>query len=294
MVMLTFPLARMPWRYELCPLSRSEKTCASALLAGLSPGDLVLMDKGFWSYGLFCQVARQRAFFAVRLFKGVRPRTLRRLGPDDRLARWSPAGRKWKKAGLPRPSIDLRVIRYRVPGFRPTALVTNLTDRRITRRRWVGLAAADAAGVTLDDGLYHRRWEIETTFCELKVRQGMERSLRGRTPRTIEYEVAGHVLLYLLVRWLIVEAATKAGMPDPLRVSYLHALHEVRDIAPALLAATPRRAARVLVPRLMARVASHVVPPRPGRHYPRPGDTKVKYKGRGHYRLPSKLKPAHA
>lgn len=289
LVMLTFPLARLPWKYELCPLARSEKTSAASLLAGLSPGDLVLMDKGFWSYGLFCRVASQRAFFAVRLFKGVKLRTVRRLGPDDRLARWAPSERKWKKAGLPR-SVDLRVIRYRVPGFRPTALVTNLLDRRITRRRWVGLAAEEEAGVTLDDSLYHRRWEIETTFCELKVRQKMEGSLRGRTPEAIAYEVAGHVLLYLLVRWLIVEAAAKAGVRDPLRVSYLHALNELADIAPALVTATADRARRVLVPRLLARVASHVVPHRPGRHYPRPGDTKVRYKGRGHYRLPSKLK----
>jgi len=182
-------------------------------------------------------------------------------------------------------------MRYRVAGFRPTALVTNLLDRRITRRQWVGLATREQAGLTLDPrgGLYHRRWEIETTFCELKVRQGMEGSLRGRTPRAIAYEVAGHVLLYLLVRWLIVEAATAADVsPDPLRVSYLHALNELADIAPALLTAAPRRARQVLMPRLLARIAAHVVPARPGRHYPRPGDTKVKYKGRGKYRLPSK------
>ncbi len=292
MVMLTFPLARFPWRYELCPLARSERAAAGPLLdEGLSAGDLVLMDRGFWSYGLFCQVAARRAFFAIRLFKSAKLKTLRRLAPDDRLVRWAPSDRKWKAgkaAGLP-ASIDLRVIRYRVPGFRPTAVVTNLLDRRATRRRWVGLAAADEAGLTLDDGLYHRRWEIETTFCELKARQGLDGSLRGRTPATIEYEVAGHVLLYLLVRWLIVEAAAKAGVADPLRLSFLNALRELRDMAPALLTAAPHRAAHVLLPRLLARVAGHVVPPRPGRHYPRPGDTKVKNKGYGKHRRPSKI-----
>ena len=61
LVMLAFPLARMPFRYQLCPLSRSEKTCAASLLCALEEGDLVLMDKGFWSYGLFWQVASRRA-----------------------------------------------------------------------------------------------------------------------------------------------------------------------------------------------------------------------------------------
>jgi hypothetical protein len=287
MVMLTFPLARMPWKYELCPLGRSEKTCAASLLCGLECGDLVLMDRGFWSYGLFCQVAAQRACFAIRLFGGAKLKTVAKLGLDDRLARYQPCERKWKKLGLPR-SMDLRVIRYRIPGFRPSALLTNLTDRRIGRRWWVGLATHNSTGATLE-GVYHRRWEIETTFCELKVRQRMEDSLRGRTPQAIEYEVAGHVLLYLLTRWLMVEAAAKAHL-DPLRLSYLHALNELTDMAPLLVMAGPQQAANILVPRLMKRLAEHVVPKRPGRHYPRPGDTKVRYKGRGHYHRPSKLK----
>jgi hypothetical protein len=281
LVMATFPQARIPWKYELCPLSRSEKTCARSLLEGLASNDLVLMDKGFWSYGLFCQIAAQKAFFAIRLFKGVRPKTLRRLGKNDRLARWSPSDRKWKN--LPR-HIDLRVIRYQVKGFRPTALVTNLTDLQITAKRWVQLADDNP---TLC-GLYHCRWQIETTFSELKVHQKMEGQLRGRTPRAIAYEVAGHILLYLLTRWLMVEAAREAGV-DPLRLSHCRALRELQDIAPLLLIVDTHRATHVLIPRLLKRVASHQVPWRPGRHYPRPNDTKVKNKGRGCYKHPTKL-----
>lgn len=289
MVMIGFPQARIPWRYELSPLSRSEKTSARSLLQGLAANDLVLMDKGFWSYGLFWQIAAAQAFFAIRLFKGVAPKTLCQLGKDDRLARWSPSDRKWKD--LP-PHIDLRVMRYQIPGFRSTALVTNLTDRTITRDQWVRLASDDAAGITLG-GLYHRRWQIETTFNELKVHQHMEGGLRGRTAKTIEYEVAGHVLLYLLTRWLMVEAAQKAGV-DPLRLSHCQALRELQDMAPALLTARPHRVAHVLIPRLLKRVAAHTVPLRPGRHYPRPGDTKVKNKGKGKYQRPSKLKRTKA
>lgn len=143
LVMISFPLARMPWKYRLCPLSCSERTCAATLLKGLAEGDLVLMDRGFWSYGLFCQIARQRAFFAIRLFAKAKLKTVRRLGRGDRLVRYCPADRKWKD--LPR-SMTLRVIRYQVSGFRATALVTNRLDRRITPRRWVGLATRNHAG----------------------------------------------------------------------------------------------------------------------------------------------------
>jgi hypothetical protein len=125
----------------------------------------------------------------------------------------------------------------------------------------------------------------------LKEFQGLERSLRGRTPETIAYEVAGHVLLYLLVRWLMVEAAAAAGV-DPLRLSFSGALNELKRLVPSLVQASPERAAGVLVPRLLSRMASHRVALRPGRHYPRPHDTKVKNKGKGKKQLPSKLPPA--
>jgi len=288
LVMLQLPLVRLPLCYELTPLGQGEKTVAARLLAQVAHEDLVLMDKGLWSYGLFCRVQQRHAFFAVRLMRGVNLKTVRRLGDKDRLVRWTPSQRKWKQQGLP-AGIDLRVIAYQVKGFRPSAIVTNLTDpKRLGRRQWLGLAASEAAGTRLDEGLYHQRWQIETTFCELKVRQGMEGSLRGRTPQTIRYEVAGHVLLYLLVRWLMVEAALRHG-DHPLALSFLDALRELQDIKAALLTAEPQRVRRILLPRLLRRIATHHVPRRPGRHYPRPGEGKVRYNGAGKRMLPSKL-----
>ncbi len=86
MVMLQFPLARMPFRYELASLAEGERTVAARLLAGLAPNDLVLMDQGFWSYGLFWQIQQQNAFFAVRLFPGVKFKTIKQLGSKDKQA----------------------------------------------------------------------------------------------------------------------------------------------------------------------------------------------------------------
>ncbi len=289
MVMLQFPLVRLPWRYELCPLSEGERTIAARLLGELGRRDLVLMDRGFWSYGLFCQLQQQGACFAIRQFGGVRFQTLRRLGPKDRLVRWNkPTGPRWRHSPWP-PSITLRVIQYQIKGFRPTAVVSNVTDpKRISHAEWVHLTTDTEAGRYVHQGLYHRRWEIETTFCELKVRQGLEGHLRGRTPAAIRYEVAGHVLLYLLVRWLMVEAAAQQNL-DPLRLSFTGALRELTDLQPALITSSPQRVAQVLLPRLLRRIASHRVAYRPGRHYPRPYDTKTRVDGRGKRYLPSKL-----
>src|SRR4051794_1909375 len=116
----------------------------------------------------------------------------------------------------------------------------------------------------------------------------MDEAFRSRTTEGVAFEVAGHLLLHFLVRRQIVEAAMAAGVP-PLRLSYKGALEDVKDMRESLLKAGERPAQRVLLPRLLDQLGSHVIPMRPGRHYPRPNDTKVKNKGKGKKQLPSKL-----
>jgi hypothetical protein len=288
MLMLALTQSRLPWRYTVVPQSCHEQTAAKELLADLRADDLVLMDRGFWSYGLFWQIQQQQAWFAIRLRRGIEFRRRERLGPSDELVEWTPSRRSrkrcsWAGQGLP-PSIRLRVIHYRVPGFRPSAVVTNLlSPGDVSCAEWVRLAALDERGQVLDAGLYHRRWDIETLFYELKVFQGLEGSLRSRTPESIEFEIAGHVLLYTLIRWLMVEAATAHGV-DPLQLSFKHALQEFEDLRPWLVTSPPRTVATILLPRLLARIAAHRIDVRPGRHFSRLGD---RYK-LGKYRKRSK------
>jgi hypothetical protein len=287
LVMIQFPLARVPYRFALGPKREAEKTAAGPLLKSLLEDDLLLMDRGFWSYGLFCRVAERGAYFAIRQIAQAHLGHVRTLGPDETLVRYAPTDRKWRKLGLPE-AMELRRIAYQVRGFRPSAVITNVTDPAvISYAEWVGLTTAHEAGRVLDDSIYHRRWEIETSFSELKVFQKMK-ALRGRTPGSINYEIASHVLLYLLVRWLMVEAALERG-EDPLRLSFAECLREIIDLRQTMMTASWRRVRKVLLSRLLERIASHLVPLRPGRHYPRPKDTKIKDNGHGKKRLPSKL-----
>ena len=288
LVLLQLPLVRLPVRFELSPYSVGERTVATAVLEALHRDDLVLIDRGFWSYGLFCQVRRHDAHFAIRQMSGVAFEALKSLGAEDRLVRWTPSDRQWKDEGLPE-SLRLRVIAYQIKGFRPSAVVTSVLDPTvISRDEFVRLATVDQAGRILDAGLYHRRWEIETTLSEIKVVQGMDGAFRSRTTEGIAFEVAGHLLLHFLVRRQIVAAALAAGVP-PLRLSYEGALEDVKDMRESLLKADEGPAQGVLLPRLLDQIGGHVIPFRPGRHYPRPNDTKVKNKGKGKEQLPSKL-----
>lgn len=280
MVMLQFPFTRMPYRYELAPVGQGETTLAMNLCGNLRARDLVLLDAGFWSYGLLWKIQNQQAFFALRLKSGLKLATVRRLGNSERLVRWTPKDSRgnWRKAGLPK-SIDLRVIEYRVPGFRRQAIVTNvLPQTAISRDDWTRLSTScHDAHRKLSVGLFHRRWEIETSYYEMKVVQGMEGNLRSRVAKSIAYEIAGHVVLYLLVRWLMVEAAIKHGL-DPLRLSFLDAFRELEVMRSALLTSNPEWVRDVLLPRLLDRIADHQVPERPGRHYPRRKKSKTKTK----------------
>jgi hypothetical protein len=281
LVNLLLPFARLPLSYRLGAYTDSERTLARPLLAQLQRNDLVLMDRGFWSYGLFWQIQHRDAFFATRQKARVGLTKVRDLGPDDELVEHSPKDwrKSWKKEGLPE-TITLRVIHYQLKGFRPSAVVTNVLDpEQISREEWIRLVEVNDRGVVLvKAGLYHRRWEIETSYRELKCEQGLEGGLRSRKPEGIGYEVGGHLLLYALIRWRIVEAAEAAGLEDPLRISFSRTL-EVMEVMMWLAWVLPEEEVNaVLLPRLLRLLAENLVPLRPGRHYPRPRDGKPKTK----------------
>lgn len=299
LVMLQVPFVRLPWRYELCRIDEGERTIAERLYGHVRRGDLVLIDQGFWSYGAFCRLHSAGAYFGIRRFSGAKFRTIKRLSRHERLVKWNkPTGPRWRGLDLP-DSLTLRIIDYRIPGFRPSQVVTNELDpKHISREEWVHMTTQSEAGRALDrrvrlrQGLYHRRWEIETSFHELKVVQKMESSLRSRTPESIRYEIAGHVVLYLLIRWLMVQAA-QAVEPDgdPLGISFKHAFEELCDTWTVLTAASPQAVAAI-VRKLIQNITAHQVPHRPGRHEPRPTDAKTKNLGNGKYKKSQKLTPS--
>jgi hypothetical protein len=271
MVLLQSPLTRLPIAYELQPLKVGEVTMARQLVGWLRADDLVLLDSGYLSYGLLCDICHKKAFFCIRVQRQLALRTRQRLqGQRDRLVQWVPKDSRgqWRREGLPR-SLELRLIEYRVPGYRTIRLLTNvLSPGRLSYADFTRLTTTPGVGERLLPGLYHQRWQIETTYGELKTEHRMEGGLRSKKPASIAYEVAGHVVLYLLVRWLIVEAAIRHGL-NPLRISFRNALRELRDMWNTLVTSSPHWIAHILLPRLLERIASHAVPFRPGRSYPR-------------------------
>jgi hypothetical protein len=256
------------------PLHLGEPAAARHLLRRLRRDDLVLLDRNFFGYAIILAARRRSAHVVVRLqarFAAV-CRSVKRLGIDDGLVELRPDKLARRRTpGLPR-SLTLRLVRYQRPGFRPSWLLTTLTD------------PAEVTAAELVD-LYHMRWSIETVYRELKHALDIQ-NLRSATPRGVLKEVQIQVILHNLVRWVMTEAAAKARC-IPVALSFTTALSLVRAAAftlPHLSNRQRRRAHR----RLLEAIGSSAVRQRPGRSYPRPCD-RPRNKGRGRFTLPARI-----
>lgn len=77
--------------------------------------------------------------------------------------------------------------------------------------------------------LYHRRWEIETAYCELKSTILGGRVLRSRYPTGVEQEVWALLTAYQVLRTAMADALLDRPDIDPDRASFTTALRTARD-----------------------------------------------------------------
>ncbi len=114
--------------------------------------------------------------------------------------------------------------------------------------------------------LYATRWRIETLFRELKVTLSAD-VLRSKTPDGVRRELASRFCALNVVRTIMTEAA-RQGRVDPVRISFSHAVRAVLVFAPTM-ATAPLWSLGAIYDAMLAEIASHIVPQRPGRNEPR-------------------------
>lgn len=180
-----------------------------------------------------------------------------------------------KNLALPQ-ELTARLISYQRPGFRPSYLLTSLSNtRRFSRNELVDL--------------YHRRWQIETFYREWK--HGLDiQNLRSHTPRGILKEVHAHLLISNLVRWVMTEASEPTSC-KPVELSFLTALSLAKSALWPLLHLPPEQVATAYE-QLLDQIRAARIRQRPGRSYPRRQDGRIKNMGYGKYRLPARLTKA--
>jgi len=225
---------------QMAGYNTSETTLAKAVVPHLRVGMLCLADRGFFSFALWKQAADTGAMLVWRLKKDVLLPCETRLPDGSFLSRTypSPKDREHSTNG-----VVVRVIDYRLEGIEGSEpsyrLITTILD----------CEKAPAAELA---ALYHERWEIETTFDELKTHlRGSRIILRSKTPDLVRQEFYGLLMAHFAVRGLMHEAALKSG-EDPDRMSFLHAIRVIRRkmaAAGAIPPSGPNRVPRRSSPR---------------------------------------------
>lgn len=192
------------------PFKTGETSYAPALFGCLRPGMVLLADRNFAVKNLITEIADTGADLLIRCKVG---RALPRLA--------TLADGSWTSVlgGVPIRVIDAhitvtlsggtrRIVHYRV--------ITSLLDHRRYPARDLVI-------------LYHQRWEIETSYLELKSTILGGRVLRARTPQGVDQEIYALLTAYQVLRLAMADAtAAQPGLPDD-RAGFSIALHTARD-----------------------------------------------------------------
>lgn len=183
----------------------------------LRPGMLLLGDRNFSATGFVSTVASTGADFLIRAkthSTALKLPVLRRL----------PDGTFLSRVG----EVTVRVIEAAI-----TVTPADTTDRSAvthsTYRLITSLLDPDEASATALIRLYHERWEIETSYCELKSTVLGGRVLRGRHPAAVTQETWALLVAYQALRTAMSDAVLHRPDIDPDRAAFTIALNAARD-----------------------------------------------------------------
>jgi Insertion element 4 transposase N-terminal/Transposase DDE domain len=244
------------------PISTGENGYARRLARGLHAGMIVLLDRGFDDAALIAHLAATKAHLLVRLKGNRRLPVLLRYRDGSWLS----------QIGTVRVRVIECEITIATTAGRHTG-VYRLATTLLEHHRYPA-----AALVTL----YHRRWEIETTYLELKSSILGGRVLRARTPAGIAQEIYALLACYQILRIAIADATDAADADiGPDRGSFTIALGAARDLlvqAAGVIADTVVD----LIGTLGRRVLANLLPDRRPRVCPRIVKRAIsKYQARG-------------
>jgi len=240
------------------PYHTSERVGGFRLLRSVTPGMLVMWDRGFHDYDMLVQTRQRSAHVLSRLPAHVKPKFVQRLADGSYLSYLRPIDYRRRKQG---ERILVRVIEYtltdpNLPGFGEThRLVTTLLD-------------PDAYPITDLICAYYERWEVEITIDEIDTHQRLlPGPLRSLKPVGVIQELYGLLIAHYLVRALMHEAAQQAGL-DPDRLSFVGAIKVLQKAVPEFQMTAPEQLP-ALYQRLLRDIARKHLPKRRLRSNPR-------------------------
>lgn len=242
---------------EFGPYDVNEMISARQLIPRVPGNSITVFDKGFLSAQLLCNLVLggENRHFIIPAKSNTRWEVLSGE-PGDQMVRMrvSPQARK-ACPELPESWRARAVLAVDARG-RQRTLLTSLSDRQRFK-------AADIVSC------YERRWQIETSYHELKQSMlGMELTLRSQTVDGVYQEFWGALIAYNLVRLEMAKAALEAGCA-PEQLSFIRAFHTIQY--EMTWAAVTRSYGKLpaLLMRLRERLKQLPNEKRPGRSCPR-------------------------
>lgn len=235
---------------------QNEMLYAKTLIAGIADHSLTVFDRGFLSAEILLGLTQGglERHYLIPAKSNTRWELLSGE-EDDCLVRMRVSAQARAKSPELPEHWTARAVRMVCASGKQRVLLTSLLDRR----RYKAEALAEC---------YRRRWEIETSYRELKQSMlGEALTLRSQQPEGVEQEIWGALIAYNLVRLEMAKAALQAKV-EPTDLSFLRALHILQhEMIWAVGMAPGKLPAHLLRLRLQMQFA--IVKKRRGRQCPR-------------------------
>jgi hypothetical protein len=183
---------------------------ASRLLHLLTPGMLVLLDRGFDGNDFLKAVACTGAHLLARISRNRRPEIHTPLPDGSYLTSFD--------------GLQVRIIEAAVTTTTATGAVIEAEYRLATT-----LLNHRRHPATTLLRLYHERWEIESAFYALRHTLFHGRVLRSATPAGLTQELWALLILYQLIRAAITDGASDYPHADPDRAGFTIAVEHAHN-----------------------------------------------------------------
>jgi len=195
--------SRVPHHFVLSP-DLNERQVALQHLASLTPKDLVIYDRGYWSYGLIYHHEKAGIPLVMRLCETSGFKEVDRFaasGKSEEMVEILPSKGTQKKIRKQWGIFDFKPIRLKLLRYeindQPYILATTLFDASISIKEF--------------SDLYHGRWAIEELYkiskCIIEVEDFHAKSERG-----VKQEIYAHFCLITLTQSLCQEANKAAAI----------------------------------------------------------------------------------
>jgi hypothetical protein len=244
------------------PYSTGELTYAHQLLASVPDDSLTIIDRGYLSSQLLCNLvsAGRNRHFLIPAKANTKWTVIKesdsRGSEHDALVEMKVSAQARKLDPTLSETWRARALRVVDDKGKISYLLTSLTDRKAFKA---------------DDliACYSRRWRIETSYRELKHSMlGSALTLRSMTVDGTDQEIWGALIAYNLIRVEIAKAALHAKC-EPTEISFTLALMTIQNELLMIGPATAQGNLPAILTRLRKRLVLDLKAQRPGRKFDR-------------------------